>query len=145
MFRLRFAVLVLSLAVVACGRDSRPKAPEFGEVLPNVPLPPDPTFVSRVGGTDAIQITLKTPSGPDEVAAYYREVFKKAPWRLVNDAKDRQGGVVFFAEQDGPPIWVHIRGGGEGGGSLVDIAGARVTKTPESTKPPAEPPAKPAS
>jgi hypothetical protein len=137
-------VLALTLAAVACGGDSRPKSPKLSEVLPNVPLPPNPTFVSRTSGTDALQITLRSPSGPDQVAAYYRGVFKKAPWRLVNDAKDQQGGVVFLAEQNGPPIWVRIRHD-EGGGSLVDITGARVAKAHDSTKAAAAPPAKPTS
>lgn len=144
MFRLTTFVVALSLAAVACGGDSKPKSPELTEVLPNIPLPPDARFVSRAGGTDAVQVTLRSPSGPDDVAAYYREVFKKSPWRLVNDAKDQQGGVVFFAEQDGPPIWVRVRNG-EAGGSLVDIAGARVTRSHDSTKAKTESPRKPTS
>ena len=110
MSRLRIIVLALSLAALACNRDSAPKSPKLADVMPNVPLPPGATFISRSGGADAIQITVRSPAGADAVAAYYRGIFKKGGWRLVNDAKDREGAVVLFAEQHGPPLWVRIKG-----------------------------------
>jgi hypothetical protein len=134
MFRPSILVLVLSLAAVACGRDAEPKPPKFSEVMPNVPLPPNATFVSKSGGGDALQLTVRSPAQADVVADYYRQLFKKEGWRLVNDAKDQEGAVVFFAEQDGPPLWVRIRNADDGRGTLVDLAGARVTQKHDSAK-----------
>lgn len=147
MSRLRTIVLALSLAALACNRDSAPKSPKLAEVMPNVPLPPGATFVSRSGGVDAIQITVRSPVGADAVAAYYRGIFKQGGWRLVNDAKDREGAVVLFAEQHGPPLWVRIKSEEGGTGTLVDLAGARLIRQPEpdTSKPPAPPPARTAS
>ncbi|MEO7986431.1 MAG: hypothetical protein ABI766_07845 [Gemmatimonadales bacterium] len=146
MSRLRIFVLALSLAALACNRDSAPKSPKLADVMPNVPLPPGATFISRSGGADAIQITVRSPAGADAVAAYYRGIFKKGGWRLVNDAKDREGAVVLFAEQHGPPLWVRIKGEEGGTGTVVDLAGARLIRQPESkpdtSKPPAPPPAR---
>jgi hypothetical protein len=53
--------------------------------------------------------------------------------------------VVFFAEQNGPPLWIRIRNAEDGRGSLVDIAGARVTLKPDTTTTPAPPASKPTS
>lgn len=145
MFRLPRIVLALSLAFTACGRDEAPESPKLAEVMPNVPLPPQATFVSRSGGADAVQLTVRSPARADVVAAYYRELFKRQGWRLVNDAKDQEGAVVFFAEQDGPPLWVRIRNADDGRGSLVDLAGARVTQQHDAPKAGAPPAAKPTS
>ena len=145
MFPLPRIVLAVSLALAACGREDAPKQPKLAEVLPNVPLPPEATFVSRSGGADALQLTVRSPARADVVASYYRQLFKKEGWRLVNDAKDQEGAVVFFAEQDGPPLWVRIRNADDGRGSLVDIAGARVTRRNDTTKTPTPPASKPTS
>ncbi len=113
--------------------------------MPNVPLPPQATFVSRSGGADVLQLTVRSPVSADAVAAYYRQLFKKNGWRLVNDAKDRDGAVVIFAEQNGPPLWVRIRNAEDGRGTLVDLTGARVAQKHDSIKAPAPPAAKPTS
>jgi hypothetical protein len=139
MFRQAIVLLALSIAVAACSHDTPPKSPKLAEVLPNVPLPPDAAFVSKAGGADAVQLTVRSPAQVDAVVAYYRELFKKGGWRLVNDAKDQEGAVVLFAEQDGPPIWVRIRNADDGRGTLVDIAGARVTLKPEAKRDSAAP------
>jgi len=140
--RILFAGL---LVLAACGRADAPKPPNLAEVLPNVPLPPQPTFVSRSGGADALQLTVRSPAAADEVTSYYRQFFKKTGWRLVNEAKDREGAVVFFVEQDGPPLWVRVRKAEDGQGSLVEIAGARVTEKQDTTKASAPPAPKPTS
>jgi hypothetical protein len=124
---------------MACGRDSPPKPPEFAEVLPNLPLPPQATFVSKAGGADALQLTVRSPVQTDLVVAYYRALFKRNGWRLVNDAKDQEGSVVILAEHDGPPIWVRIRKDDAGSGTLVDITGARMSQKRDSAKAPAPP------
>jgi hypothetical protein len=142
--RLPIVMLVISLGLAACQSDEPPiKSPEFAEVFPNLPLPPQATFVSRAGGEDALQITLRTPVAVEKIESYYRQTFKEKGWRLVNDARDGEGGVVLFVEQDGPPLWVRIRKAEGGSGTLVDLAGARVKHKPDSAR--ASDPAKPTS
>lgn len=137
-------MLVLSLGVAGCKGDAPPpKSPEFAEVFPNLPLPPQATFVSRAGGEDALQITLRSPVAVEQVESYYRKTFKEKGWRLVNDSRDGEGGIVLFVEQDGPPLWVRIRKAEGGSGTLVDLAGARVKHKPDSAR--ASVPAKPTS
>jgi hypothetical protein len=121
------SVLILPLLLVAC-RDKPPQIPSVGEVMPNIPVPPGATFLSRAGGPDALQITLRSPAPPDQVAGYYRKLFKQGGWKLVNDAKDRDGAVVLLAEQKGPPLWVRIRKSDDGHSTVVELAGAVLAK-----------------
>jgi hypothetical protein len=116
---------VLCCLVLAACTDKPPTA-KLSQALPNLPLPPQASFVGRAGGPDAIQITVRSPASADSVATYYRRVFKTGNWRLVNDAKDAEGATVLFAEQSGPPLWVRIRNAEDGSGSLVDLSGAVV-------------------
>src|SRR5262249_50329727 len=142
MFRPTILALLVVVAVAACNRDSELKTPKLAEVMPNVPLPPNATFVSKSGGEDAIQITVRSPLPADAVTEYYRHLFKGKGWRLVNDVKDQDGAVVFFVEQNGPPLWVRIRSDDDGKGTLVDLAGAQVNQKTDSTRvisPPAGP------
>ncbi len=137
-------MLLMSLALAACEGDKPPvKHPEFAEVFPNLPLPPGASFVSRAGGEDALQITLRSPVPVEQVESYYRETFKTKGWRLVNDARDGSGGVVLFVEQDGPPLWVRIRKAEDGSGTLIDLAGAKVKHKSDSVR--ASTPPKPTS
>jgi hypothetical protein len=119
--------VVLCLALAACG-DKPPRAARLSEAMPNLPLPPQPVFVSRAGGPDALQVTVRSPASADSVAAYYRRVFKLGTWRLVNDAKDAEGATVLFAKQNGPPMWVRIRKAEAGSGSVVELSGAVVPR-----------------
>jgi hypothetical protein len=118
--------LVLCAALVACG-DKTPKMAKFNEALPNLPLPPQPSFVSRSGGPDALQLTLRSPASPGAVADYYRGVFKTGQWKLVNEAKDADGATVLLAQRNGPPLWVRIQPR-DGGGSTVELSGAVLSK-----------------
>jgi hypothetical protein len=123
--KIRFVLLCAVLA--ACG-DKAPKTAAMHEALPNLPLPPDPSFVARSGGPDALQITVRSPAPADVVAAYYRQVFKTKGWTLVNEAKDNDGATVLFAEQKGPPLWVRIQKAEDGHGTLVQLSGAVVSQ-----------------
>ena len=138
MFSSKARWILLCAALGACA-DKPPKSPTLSEALPNVPLPPDASFVGRSGGSDALQLTVRSPDAVDAVAAYYRQLLSKSPWRLVNDAKDAEGAVVLFAQQDGPPLWVRIRTAEDGKGTLVDISGAVVPKRDSTGTPPARP------
>jgi hypothetical protein len=115
----------LCVTLVACG-DKPPSPPKLSQVFSLLPLPPGATFVSRSGGADAIQITLRTPLRADSVAVYYRSTFKTNDWKLINDAKDKDGAVVLLAQRKDRPLWVRVRPDTSGSGSLVDLAGAVV-------------------
>jgi hypothetical protein len=121
----KIRALVLCAALAACG-DKGPKTIAVHEALPDLPLPPGGTFVNRSGSPEALQVTLRTTMSVDYVTAYYREVFKKGGWRLVNDARDPEGATVLFAERNGPPMWVRIWDGKNGQGTMVELSGAKV-------------------
>lgn len=123
MIRSKIVAVALGLALFGCG-DRPPTPPKVSEVFPNLPLPPEATFVSRSGGADALQLTLLSPHKVDVVAAYYRTVFKSGNWTLMNDAHDSEGAIVLFAKQKGPPLWVRIRSTNDSTGSLVELSGA---------------------
>jgi hypothetical protein len=120
-------VLLLGLLLVAC-RDRPPQTPRVSEVFPNLPLPPDPTFVSRAGGPEALQFTFRSPMPPDQVAEHYRKLFKQGGWKLVNDFKNTEGEVVLLAEQKGSPLWVRIRKSDDGHSAVVELSGAVLAK-----------------
>jgi hypothetical protein len=96
--------------------------------MPNLPLPPGATFLSRAGGSDALQLTLRSPMPPDQVTEYYRKLFKQGGWKLVNDAKDREGAVALLAQRNGAPLWVRIRKSDDGQSTVVELAGAVLSK-----------------
>lgn len=125
-----------SVLFVGCGSESRPpETPDFAAAFSNLPLPPAPQLVSRSGSTDALQLTLRSPATPSQLADYYRDVLSKGNWRLVSDTKNRDGSIVLYAEQKGPPLWVRIWKPANAGGSLVQLTGAVVTKKPGTTPP----------
>ena len=135
MIPIRVRCLLLAAALAACG-DKGPKTATVSQALPDLPLPPDASFVSRAAGPDAVTLTLRSPDRPDVIAAYYRGVFQKGKWRLANDAKDAEGATVLLAQRDGPPLWVRIRSTDDGRGSLVELSGAVEAKSAgAATKP----------
>ena len=122
------------LALVACG-DKSPPPPKLSQVLPNLPLPPNASLVSRSGGSDALQITLISPAKVKDVETYYRASLTKNGWRLVNDMRDRDGSVVLLAERDGPPLWVRIKSTDDSAATMVELAGAIMPDTTKRAKP----------
>jgi hypothetical protein len=125
--------VAVAAALLGCG-DKPPKPPELSQALPNLPLPPNPTLVSRTGGANALMITLRSPSRAREVEAYYQSVLTGPGWKLLKRSTDRSGAVTMLAEQDGPPLWVRIRSNPDGTGTLVDLAGAVIGA--DTTAPP---------
>ena len=133
-------LLVLSLAGVllsACrseSRSSQSTPPDFAKAFSNLPLPRDPKLVSRAGSADALQLTVHSPAGVDEVTEYYRTVLSNTPWRLVSDARNTDGSTVLYAEHNGPPLWVRIWKLGDRG-TMVELTGAVVVKDTTKAKP----------
>ena len=131
MLPFRHLLSVACLLLPACRADSPsskpPTPPEFAKAFSNLPLPPDPEFVSRTGSADALQLTVHSPAGVDAVTENYRNVFSHAPWRLVSDAKNPDGSTVLYAEHNGPPLWVRIWKLGDRG-TMVELTGAVIEK-----------------
>ena len=119
---------MLALAAVAllagCHKE-KPKEATLSQVLPNIPLPPDPEPLVKEIGTNAMQFLIASKIKPDSVVAYYRQILSADPFRLINE---RTSGKTtsFYAEQDGPSIWITVSPNGTEG-SLVVIAGAKDT------------------
>lgn len=130
---------LLCALLLACGSDPAPpaKSPSTFTVFPNLPLPPGAKFVSRSGSSDALQITMSSPSEASEVVKYYRDVLSKGRWRLVSDQKRPDGKVMLYAEQDGPPIWVSVWPTTDSAGTMVQLAGGVLAK--DSVKAAAQP------
>ena len=111
--------------LLACGSEPRaPEPPPFTQAFSNLPLPPNPEFVSRSGSADALQITLRSPVDAEKVAEFYRKALTQGKWRLVSDLKNPDGSLALYAEQDGPPLWVRISKLSDRPGSMVQLTGA---------------------
>ena len=132
---LRPLLSLFGVLLLACGSDVAPpsKSPSTFTVFPNLPLPPGAKFVSRAGSSDALQITMFSPNEANSVVEYYRDVLSKGRWRLVSDQKKPDGKVVFYAEQDGPPIWVSVWPT-DSAGTMVQLAGAVLAKDSVSSR-----------
>jgi hypothetical protein len=121
-----------ALTLIACTDEKPIKLPEFARVFPNLPLPPNASLVSRSGSEDALQLTLMSQAKAADVEAYYRSVFSRSGWRLVNDQRGRDGGVALLAELKGQPLWVRIQSTDDSVATIVELSGAVL---PDSTKP----------
>ena len=119
------------LALVGC-RDKAAEMAKVSDVFPNLPVPPKASVVSRDGSPDALKLTLMSNARPSEVEAYYREVLSRNGWRLVGDSTDAEGAVVLLAEQDGPPLWVRIQSTSDSVATMVELAGAVLSRKKES-------------
>jgi hypothetical protein len=118
------------LALVGC-RDKPPEMAKVSDVLPNLPVPPRASVVSRHGSPDALKLTLMSNARPKEVEAYYRDILtERNGWRLVSDTRDAEGALVLLAEQDGPPLWVRIQSTSDSVATMVELAGAAVRPRP---------------
>lgn len=120
--RTRPLLLGLTAIVLAGCHKAKPTEARMAQVLPNLPLPPDPEPLVRETGTNAMQFTIVSKASRDSVVAYYRRILSADPFRLVNE---RTAGKTtsFYAEQNGPSIWITVSPNGDEG-SMVVIAGA---------------------
>jgi len=126
-------LLPLAVALVTASgcHKPAPKPVDLSQVLPNIPLPPNAEPLIRETGTDAMQFLIVSRASPDSVVSYYRRVLSVDPFRLINERTSGKS-TAFYAEQDGPSIWITVRPNGSEGSEVV-IAGARDTskaKTP---------------
>jgi hypothetical protein len=118
------ALALVVLPAAACGRDDpRPVPPSVTEAFAELPFPPDPSFVGRAGGADALTISVRSSEPYEAVLAYYRQVLAIEPWVIRSDARDGATGRVIYAERGGRPLWVRLRPEGTAW-TLVDLTGA---------------------
>ena len=117
-------ILAAILLHAACSK-AAPKPPDIGTVLPNLPLPPEGQPLVREGGAEAMQFLFVSPVLPDSIVAYYRTVLSTGAFRLINESKMGKS-TAFYAEQDGPSIWVTVSPNGSDGSQVI-IAGASPT------------------
>lgn len=129
-FRIRAGLALLALV----GCKDKTEMAKVSEVFPNLPLPPNPSVVSRDGSPEALKLTLRSAAKPADVEKYYREILSRGGWRLVGDSRDRDGALVLMAEQDGPPLWVRIESADDSTATMVELAGA-LTRGAKSAKP----------
>jgi hypothetical protein len=109
---MRRSTLLLTLALAglaACRDEERPMPPSVAAAFPELPLPPNPSYISRGGGADALTIRLRSAAPFETVRNFYLNHFKNAPWVLKNEATEPNGGTVLYAERAGRPIWVRLR------------------------------------
>ena len=123
MIRTRIWAAAAVVALLGCG-DKPPTPPAASKALPHLPLPPNPTLVSKDGGADVLRITVRSTAKPAEVESFYRKVFNGPGWTLVKQSTDKSGAVILLAEQKGPPLWVRIRSTPDSTATLVDLTGA---------------------
>jgi len=135
--RLPLAILAAALIFAGC-HSGQPKAPEIGAVLPNLPLPPGGQPLVREGGADAMQFVFVSPLPPDSIDAFYRGALSSGTFRLINEQVTGKS-TAFYAEQDGPSIWVTVSPNG-GDGSQIVIAGAKDAEGRMLKAPPAKSP-----
>jgi hypothetical protein len=125
----RFYLSVVFGLLLGCGSEAPPpKPPDAFAVFPDLPMPPEARVVSRAGGSDALQLTIFSPTKADAITDYYRNELSRGKWRLVGDVKRPDGSVALYAEQDGPPLWVRIWPTSDSAGTMVELAGALVAK-----------------
>jgi hypothetical protein len=129
MSKIQAIFVVLGLTLLACESEPPPPTPpKFEEAFSSLPLPPNPELVSRSGSADALQITFRTPSDLTRVANYYRQTLSQGNWRLVSDMQNPDGSTAFYAEHDGPPLWVRIWKAPDRPGTMVQLTGAVVKR-----------------
>jgi hypothetical protein len=133
------SILAATAALFSGCRDKVPDPPPLSEALPNLPLPPLATVISRAGSEDALQITFRSTLPPDSITAYYRRVLSSGVWTLVGDTRTADGSTALYAEQDGPPLWVTIRKDSTSSGTVLSIGGAVVRPRTDSAPNPSEP------
>jgi len=106
------SLLLLLLAVPACRRGDRDPAAErrfASQALIGVLAYPLSSLAGVAAGTEAAELTLTTPDGPDRVAAWYRQTLHLNQWELRSDMPQSDGTVVIHAMKDGRPLWITIR------------------------------------
>jgi len=121
----RVLLLATGLSLAGCGESPKPRQTDILEAMPNIPLPPDASYLSKEIGEEALKIRFRSVVDVDGVARYYRGVLGRDPWKLISDTPMQDGSVALYAEQKaGPPLWVTIRKAEDAPGSVVDLLGA---------------------
>ncbi len=117
--------MLACLALLAgCKAEPPPKIARIQDALPGMPLPGDPTFISRSGSDSALQVVMTSAQSLDTMIVYYRQILSREPWTLVSDQAFNTNGRVFYATRNGPPIWVTVTSNPNGAGTQISLNGA---------------------
>lgn len=117
---------LLAAALVGCHK-AKPKEIDLARAFPNLPLPPEPQILTADRGTEAMQIIVVSPVTADSAVAYYRTVLSTDPFRLINEQKSGKM-TTFYAEQDGPSLWVSVAPNGTAGSQITLAGGDSIPK-----------------
>jgi hypothetical protein len=125
------AALLVSVAValaIACERPAeRRNEREFAaKVMTGLLAYPRSSLVDVSAGQDAAQVTLATPTPPEEVATWYRRMLRLNGWDLVNDGLMGDGSVSIYAEKGKRPLWIRLKGSDGGSGTTYTLIGAQL-------------------
>ncbi len=126
------------LAISACKKEKPEEVPSALDVFPAIIMPPNASYVSKSGTREALAVLLRTSFKPEAAANYYRAALRPPEWRLVSDAKDKQGATILLAERDGRPLWVRIWPDTEFNATFVQMTGAVAKLHPDSTRAPTD-------
>ena len=126
------------LALSACKKEKPEEVPSALDVFPAIIMPPNASYVSKSGTREALAVLLRTSFKPEAAANYYRAALRPPEWRLVSDAKDKQGATILLAERDGRPLWVRIWPDTEFNATFVQMTGAVAKLHPDSTRAPTD-------
>jgi len=94
----------LCVTLVACG-DKPPSPPKLSQVFSRLPLPPSPTLSPGRVGQPRIQITFAHPASRGLGRGLLSVRVQTDDWKLINDAKDKDGAVVLLAQRK-TAVWV---------------------------------------
>ena len=122
------SLLVLAVALGACGSEEQIDHPELVEVMPIVPLPPDSRVIDGAVSEDAVLFTFMSQHSPDDMATYYRRMFTEPPWTLISDTRGPDGALILYAENTSTPLWVRIHPTAGAPGSTIQLSGALIKR-----------------
>jgi hypothetical protein len=88
---------------------------------------PQSSVVDASAGTGAAEVTLSAPAPVQEVASWYRRTLRLNGWELENDAVTRDGALAIFARRGARPLWITLRAGTAGTGTVYTLIAADTT------------------
>jgi hypothetical protein len=122
-------VVTIALGLTACERPADRKADRdyAARLLTGLFAYPQSQLVTVNAGQGAAQVTLSTPAPVDQVATWYRQTLRMNGWDLQSDAPMNDGSLAIYATRGARPLWITLRKGDGGQGTLYTVIGADTT------------------